>query len=83
MKTHALGNFPKPVLRLDLGKLDDLRSEVLGNFSFVKLARNYVTQLGRNYARMGVLFSRDVDSEYIRILNAYVVGLLKMKLYRI
>lgn len=43
---HPLGNLPRPVLRPDLRKLDDLRGKYSGTF-FVKLTQNDWTQLGR------------------------------------
>ena len=35
-KTYALGNLPKPVLRPDFHKLDDLCGEIFQNFLFAK-----------------------------------------------
>ena len=35
-KTYALGNVPKPVLRPDFHKLNDLCGEIFQNFSFAK-----------------------------------------------
>ena len=48
--------FPKPVLRLDLRKLDDLRGKILRNFLFVKLTRNNFTQLSGD-TRMRIVFA--------------------------
>ena len=75
-----MGNLPKPVLRPDLRKLDDLRGKIFRDFSFVKLTRDYLAQLRRDNTRMRVLFARNVDAEYVRIPNVYVVGLLEVPL---
>jgi hypothetical protein len=82
-ETHALGDLPKPVLRLDLCKVDDLRGKIFGNLSLVKLSRNDLTQFCRDNAWVRVVFARDVDTEYIGITDADVICFLEMELYNI
>jgi hypothetical protein len=85
MKMYALRNHPKPVLRLDLSKIDDLRGKVFGNLLFVQLTRNDFTQLGRDNTRMRVFLARDVNTEHIGRPNMNVMSFLdsEMQLYRI
>ena len=68
---YALGNLPKPVLRPDLRKLDDLHGKIFWDFLFVKLTGDYLAQLSLDNARMRVLFAQNFDAEYVRILNVY------------
>ena len=76
-------NLPKSVLRLNLRKLDYLRSKIFWNFSFVELTRDDLTQLGRDNTQKGIFFARNVDAKYIHILDMDIVGLLEVELYRI
>ena len=80
---YTLCNLPKLVLRLNLRKLDYLHSKIFWNFSFVELTWDDLTQLGRDNARKGIFFARNVDAEYIHILDTDIVGLLEVELYRI
>ena len=48
------GKSFKPVLRLDLPKLDDFRTE---NLSFAKLTQNDLTQLGGDNTRMRIILT--------------------------
>jgi len=81
--THTLGNLPESVLWLNLREVDYLGGKILWYLSFVELTRNNLAELGRNHTRMRVVFARDVDTKYIRILNANVVRFLKVALYDI
>ena len=79
--TYTLGDLSEAVLGLYLRKVHNFRCKILGYLSFIELTRNNLTELGRNHARMRVVFSRDVDAKYIGIPGPEVVRLLEMELY--
>ena len=78
--TYALSNFFKSVLGFNFCKVDNFRRKILGYLVFVKLTGDNLTELCRDDARMGVIFARDIDAEYIGISGANVVCFLEVKL---
>ena len=80
-QTYRLSDLSESVLWLNLREVDYFGCKVLWYLSFVELTRNNLAQLSRNHARMWVVFARDVDAKYVRILDADVVRLLEVALY--